>query len=189
MSGNYFTDPVEFLITTLASLYILALMLRLVLGWVRADFYNPVSQFLVKITNPVLVPLRRFLPPIGRIDTASVVVMLLLQMGALALVQVLRGASLSPWLLFGWSLVELVSLTFTVFIYAIIIQAILSWVSPGAYNPVSSVLFSITEPVLRPIRRLLPPVHGFDLSPLVAIIGLVVLQKLTLPILALPFAG
>jgi uncharacterized protein YggT (Ycf19 family) len=96
MSSSYFTNPLEFLINTLFGLFILALMLRFLLAWVRADFYNPVSQFLVKITNPVLVPLRRIVPSLGGIDIAAILLMLLFQMISLTIILVLRGAGITP---------------------------------------------------------------------------------------------
>lgn len=183
MGPGYLTNPLEFVIHTLFSLYVLALMLRFLLAWVRADFYNPVSQFLVKITNPVLVPLRRIIPPAGGVDLASIVVMLAVQMLGIVLILLLRGGGVPLQALVFVSLTELVDLLFKVFIYGILIQAILSWVNPGAYNPAVSLLHSLTEPVLRPVRRVLPPISGMDLSPLLAILALEVLRRLVVPLL------
>ena len=184
MSGNYFTNPIEFLISTLFSLYILAVMLRFLLGLVRADFYNPVSQFLVRITNPVLVPLRKVIPSIGKVDIAAVVLMIILQLLALTLIVLLRGGGVPFISIILLGLGELVSLAINVFFFAIIIQVILSWVNPGAYNPVTSLLHSLTAPVLQPIQRLIPAISGIDLSPLFALIGLQVLRMLVMPLLA-----
>ncbi len=181
MGSHYYTNPLEFLINTLFGLYVLALMLRLLLAAVKADFYNPISQFLVKVTNPLLVPMRRFVPSIGRIDTSAVVLMLLVQMVAITLILVIRGGGFSPVVLVFWSLVELVDLLFNVFIFSIVIQAVLSWVSPGTYSPVSGLLYSLTEPVLRPFRRMIPPISGLDLSPMAALISLYVLKLLVMP--------
>jgi len=183
MSGNYFTNPIEFLISTLFSLYILAVMLRFLLGLVRADFYNPVSQFLVRITNPVLVPLRKVIPSIGKLDISAVVLMIALQILALTLILLLRGGGVPVGSVILLSLAELVSLAINVFFFAIIIQVILSWVNPGTYNPVTALLSSLTGPVLRPIQQLIPPISGIDLSPLFAIIGLQVLRMLIMPLL------
>lgn len=185
MGPGYFTSPVEFLINTLFSLYVLVLMLRFLLAWVRADFYNPVSQFLVKVTNPVLVPLRRIIPPLGGVDMASILLMLAVQMLGITLILLLRGGGVAPLALVMLSLGELVDLLFKVYIYGILIQAIISWISPGNYNPALNLLYSITEPVLRPVRRLLPPVSGLDLSPLLAILGLEVLRRLVVPLFML----
>lgn len=180
--NGYLTSPIEFLVSTLFSLYILAVMLRFLLQRVRADFYNPVSQFLVKVTNPPLRPLRRVVPGFGGVDIASLVLLLVLQWIALFLIVWLRGMEVGPVSLIALSLAELVELTFNIFIFSILIQAILSWVNPGTYNPVTSILYSLNEPVLRPVRRFLPPISGLDLSPLVAIIGLQVLKMLVVPI-------
>ncbi len=172
------TSPFAFLITTLFSLYILTVMLRFLLQWVRADFYNPVSQFLVKITNPPLRPLRRVIPGVAGIDLAAVVLMLFLQMLSLWLVSLIAGIDPTVAGLLIGSVIQLIGLTFNIFIFAILIQAILSWVNPGAYNPVAHILHDLTAPVLRPVRRVLPPISGIDLSPLVAIIGLQFIKML-----------
>ena len=183
MSGNYLANPLEFLITTLFSLYILAVMLRFILGTVGADFYNPVSQFLVRITNPLLVPLRKVIPSVGKFDTSAILLMLFLQVVSLGLVVLIRGIDVPVLTLLIIAIGELVMLTINVFMFAIIIQVILSWVNPGNYNPVTGLLYSITSPVMRPIQRVMPAVSGIDLSPLVAIIGLQVLRMLIMPLL------
>ena len=183
MNNSYLTNPLEFLISTLFSLYILAVMLRFILGAVRADFYNPVSQFLVRITNPLLVPMRRVIPSFRQYDTSALLLMLLLQLVSLVIVIMLRGASVPFISLLLAAIGELVILAFNVFIFAIVIQVILSWINPGNYNPVNALLTSITSPVMGPIQRLIPPVSGIDLSPLVALIGLQVLKMLVLPLL------
>ncbi len=182
MGSTYFTNPIEFIINTLFSLYVLVVMLRFLLAWVRADFYNPVSQFLVKATNPLLIPLRRAIPSVGRIDASAVVLMLLVQMIGITLIMLLRGGGFSIWAILILSLHELVALAFSVFLFAIIIQAILSWVSPHTHNPMTGLLFSLTNPVLTPFRRLLPPVSGLDLSPLLAILAIQVAKMLVLPL-------
>lgn len=183
MNSGYLANPLEFLVTTLFSLYILAVMLRFLLGAVRADFYNPVSQFLVRITNPLLVPMRKVIPSLGRYDTSALLLMLLLQLISLGLVVLIRGISVPVVTLLVVAAGELVMLAINVFLFAIVIQVILSWVNPGNYNPVTALLYSITSPIMRPIQRLVPPISGIDLSPLVAIIGLQVLRMLIMPLL------
>ncbi len=183
MNSGYLANPLEFLVTTLFSLYILAVMLRFLLGVVRADFYNPVSQFLVRITNPLLLPMRKVIPSLGRYDTSALLLMLLLQFISLGLVVLLRGISVPVVTLLIVAVGELVMLAINVFMFAIIIQVILSWVNPGNYNPVTALLYSITSPIMRPLQRLIPPISGIDLSPLVAIIGLQVLRMLVMPLL------
>jgi len=181
--SSYFAQPLAFLVSTLFQLYILAVMLRFLLGWVRASFYNPVAQFLVKVTNPPLLPLRRMIPGFFGVDLAAVVLMVALQVVALWLLALIWSAPVTVGSLFAGALVELVELTFNVFIISIFVQAILSWINPGNYNPVSSMLYSLNEPLLRPARRLVPPISGFDLSALVVIILLQVMKMLVMPLL------
>jgi YggT family protein len=184
MGDDYLTNPLEFLISSLFSLYIVAVMLRFLFGLVRADFYNPVSQFLVRITNPLLLPLRKAIPGIGKFDSAAMLLMIVLQLAAVTLILLLRGQSISSTVLIILTIASLVSLLIDLFMFAIIIEVIISWMNPGSYHPVSSLLHSLTSPVLRPIRQLVPPIAGIDLSPLFAIIGLQVLRMLILPLLA-----
>lgn len=181
MGSSYVTNPIEFLISTLFGLYILTVMLRFLLAAVRADFYNPISQFLVKVTNPLLLPLRRILPSVGKIDTSALLLMLVLQLLSLVLIALLRGGPPAFGALLIIAVADLISLFFNVFLVAILIQVVISWVNPGGYNPAASLLYSITEPVLRPARRLIPPVSGMDLSPLVALIAIQLIKMLLLP--------
>ncbi|MCW8901207.1 MAG: YggT family protein [Gammaproteobacteria bacterium] len=178
---NPFSNAGVFLVSTIFGLYILAIMLRLILQMVRADFYNPVSRFLVKITNPVLKHLRRFVPGFAGIDMASVIVMLALQMLEIFIITVLRNFPTPDILgLTLYAFVELITLGFYVFLISIFIMALLSWINPGQYNPVNTLLHQITEPVLRPARRLLPPMSGMDLSPMLAMVGLWLVKLLFL---------
>ena len=183
MDSSYLTNPLVFLVQTLFGLYILVVMLRFLLQWVRADFYNPISQFLVKATNPPLRPLRRVIPGFRGIDFASVVLMWGLKTIELMLVTLFTSGSITLLLPLLLAIPELVSLLLNVFLFAILIQVIISWINPGSYNPATTLLYSLTEPVLRPIRRRLPAADGLDFSPLVAMIVLVLLKKLLLPVL------
>jgi YggT family protein len=181
MGSSYFTNPLEFLISTLIGLYITAVMLRFLLAMVRADFYNPLTQILVKLTNPALKPLRRFIPGFGGIDIASLLLMLALQMLALALITLLRGVSLHPVGLLLWAIAELLGLLLNIYMFSILIQVVLSWINPGGYNPAVSLIYSINEPLLAPARRLIPPLSGLDLSPVVVLLGLQLAKMLLLP--------
>ncbi len=172
MGGLYLSNAGVFLIKTLFGLYLLALMLRFLLQWARADFFNPISQFVVKITNPPLKPLRRVIPGFFGLDLAAVVLMVAIKLIELALVQSVVGGALVFGGLLVVALAELLSLALDVFFFSILIQVILSWVNPGAYNPAVSLLHAINEPLLRPARRLIPPVGGLDLSPLVVMVAL-----------------
>lgn len=182
--NNVLANPLIFLVNSVVGLYILAVMLRFIFQLVEAQFYNPVSQFVVKITHPPLKVLRRFIPAFGRVDTASIVLMLILQMLGDALVSFLQGGGQMAWgALTALAMIKLIKLAFNVFIFSIIIQALLSWINPDPYNPVYSLLSDVTEPILKPCRRLIPPIAGLDLSPVIALIGLGFLKILTLQLL------
>lgn len=181
MGASYLTDPIIFLIDTLVSLYILAVVLRFLLQWTGAEYRNPISQFLVKITHPPLKIFRRYIPSIGKIDTASVIFALLLQMGADYGIFLLKGVAVGLGALLVLGLSQLISLIINVFIFAVIAQAILSWVSPGTYNPATSILYSLTGPLLNFCRRFIPDLGGLDLSPLVALLLLQLAKMLILP--------
>jgi YggT family protein len=168
-----------FIVETLLSLALFVFLLRLLLQWVRADFRNPICQAVVKITNPVVLPLRRVLPPIGKLDTASVVAVLAMAAIEVAILSALRGGLLTSPTLWVWAIaLEIVHTVVMTYLYAIFLYALLSMVAPGGYSPMQSVLASLCEPVLRPFRRIIPPIAGIDLSPLWASIILIALLKL-----------
>lgn len=181
MGSNYMTDPLVFLIDTLFSLYILAVALRFLLQWTQADFYNPISQFLVKITHPPLRIMRRFIPAIGRIDSSSLVLALALQMVANFSILALKGLSVSVVALLLLSFTDLIKMLLDIFVYAIFAAAILSWFAPGTYGSASSILYSLTEPLLNVCRRVLPDLGGIDLSPLAALVLLQLAKMMVLP--------
>ena len=174
------SNPFIFLIDTLFSIYIAIMLLRFLLQQVGADFYNPISQFVVKATQPLVVVTRRIIPSIGKVDTATIVLVVLLILLKLLILFSIAGYSMSIQQLLVKSLYDLISLTFDVFIIALFVQAILSWLNPDPYNPVNSLLRSLTYPVLRPIQKYVPPIGGIDLSTLVGLIGLMFLKRLVL---------
>jgi len=165
-------NPFVFLIDILFQLYATALLIRLLLQWVRADFYNPVSQFIVKITNPPVLPLRKIIPGFGGIDAASLILAFLVLAIKSMLVYQLFDPLAIGIIAFGQTLTLIIS----IFLYSIIIQAILSWVNPDPYNPAVSLLNSLTHPVLKHFKKLIPPISGMDISPIFAIIALMFVQ-------------
>ncbi len=181
MGMNYFANPVVFLIDTLFGLYILAVLLRFLFQLFRADFNNPISRFLIKITHQPLRIFRRVIPSVGQTDFASIVFMFVLQLVAGLLIFTLQGVGFNPFSLIFWSLAELLSLAINVFVFAIIVQVVMSWITPGQYNHVTALIYSLTEPLLQPVRRFLPDMGGLDLSPLAVLIGLQFLKMMLLP--------
>lgn len=178
MADPYAVDTLNFLVGLVFSLYILLIMLRTLFQLVRADFYNPLSQFIVKATNPPLRPLRRMFPGFYGVDTAAVILMFALKYIELTLIAALVGQSGSYVGFAVLSVAELLNLLINVFLFAIIIQVILSWINPGVRNPAISLLYSLTEPLLRPARRVIGTASGFDFSPIIVIAVLIICQKL-----------
>jgi len=171
-----------FIIRTLVDLYIITFVLRIILQWVRADFRNPLTQFILRITNPLVIPLRRFVPPIGGLDTATLIVVVVLELIVTIVVTNLTCSG-EPNVLqvISMTVLRVVYLTLRVYLFIILIYVIMSWISPGTYNPAARLMESIAQPVLRPLRRLLPSIGGLDLSALFALIGIQALTML-LPI-------
>ncbi len=181
--GGHVGNTTTFLIETLFGLYMLIVMMRFLLQWARADFYNPVSQFLVKATQPVLGPIRKIVPGLGGLDVASLVLLFVLQFAMLWIKTAILGQAAGLAGLAVLAVAEVIALAVKVFIFAIIIQVVLSWISPGTYNPVTSLIHSLTEPVLRPARQLLPDMGGLDLSPLLVLLALQVILMLPVAII------
>lgn len=161
-----------FVLNVVVGLYLLLVLLRLFLPVVGANFHNPLAQGILKATSPLVIPVRRILPPLGRIDTATVVVAFGIQYLLLWLLAVIQGFPLGIVNLLVGAVFALLFTTIRLFTYAIIIRVIISWISPGTYNPAIELIASLTDPVIRPFRKLLPPMGGFDISPLFALLAL-----------------
>ncbi len=180
------TTALQFLLHTILGLFILALVLRFYLQLTRAPFQNPVSQAIVVLTNFAVRPVRRVVPAIGGIDLSTLLLaylaQLLLEVISLWLNDFPLFVAGSPVLLslLGVAAVALLKLSIYIFMYAVVIQAILSWINN--YTPITPVLDALTRPVLQPVRRLLPTAGGIDFSPLVVII----IAQLLLIILVAP---
>ncbi len=184
MGGGYVGDAGAFVIETILGLYILIVLLRFMLQWARADFYNPISQFIVTVTNPLLLPLRRFIPGLFGIDLASVVLLVALLILKTYLLAWLAGAHPNFFGVFVLAIGELLKLGVYVLMFAIFVRVILSWVAPRSYHPGVNLVVSLSEPLLAPARRLLPALGGLDLSPIVAFLFLgLTLRLLVQPII------
>ena len=167
-----------FLVTAVLKLALAVFLLRVLLQLVRADFYNPVSQVVYRLTRPVVMPLSRVLRTWRRIDLAGCLVLFLL-----GLVYVFTVASLLPlnigWLKACWfAVLEILSMAIYIYTLSLFAMAVLSWVGPGVNNPAANVLWSLNEPLLRPVRRLPHTVAGLDLSPIPVMLILMTLDRL-----------
>jgi len=166
-------DALIFIVDSVLTLAVFAFLLRFLLAIVRADFRNPLSQAILSLTNWLVLPLRRILPPMGRIDTASLVALVAVQLMATLLMFRLRAGALMPFVpLVVAGLTALAISTIRLSQVLIFVYALLSFIAPGTYSPVVGLLSSLCEPLLRPLRRVLPVIGGLDFSPLVALIGL-----------------
>lgn len=169
--GNSATNALVFIINSLSQLYILVLLLRLLMPLLHIPFNNPLSQGILRLTSPLVVPVRRLVPPIGRIDTATLVVAFGIQYLTILVILLVVGRTPSIVPVTITAILDLVILTIRLFVFAIVIRVILSWLAAGgSYNPAVSLIDALTAPVLRPFRRLIPTVAGLDISPVFAII-------------------
>ncbi len=193
MNGQYGSNAFEFLISTLVNLYVMVVLLRFLMQTFRVDYYNPVSQFAVKITTPLLKPIRRSIPGIAGIDISTLLLawlllvakMLLFKLMGLEITSIgsyglyLQSISL-PFILY-LGIIDIIVQFFDIFFFVIIVQALLSWVNPDPYNPIQSLLYSLSSPILRPFQKLIPPIAGIDLSPLFALLALQVIKMIFIP--------
>lgn len=193
-------NSLGFIIGTLLNLYAMIVALRFVMQAVRADYYNPIAQFVVRATDPLLVPMRRVIPSVAGYDSASLLlVYVILVIKLLAFKALSLGAApaigsainvavvAAPTLLYV-AFVDLVHLFFNIFIFSLFIQALMSWLPNSSGHPVNGLLHNITSPILTPVRRFVPPLGGFDLSTLISIIGLYAIRIFVVGVL-MSFVG
>lgn len=171
-------QAVIFIFDALLTLVVVAFLLRLLMPLVRTDFRNPIGQAVLQVTNPLVMPLRKLLPPAGRIDAASVVALLVVQLAKTALLRLVAGAGLALVPLLVGSLRDLAGTVLQFYFVAVLLYALLSWLAPGGYGAGAQLLARICDPLLNPLRRIIPPIGGLDLSALFVLIGLQALQIL-----------
>lgn len=170
-----------FIVKTISDLYLLTFLLRIVLQWVRADFYNPISQFVIKATDPLVLPARKLLPRSRHIDVPALVVLIVLEAAATWLLLALAGVSLPGLSLLFVVALRLIALVFWLYSISILVYVILSWIAQAQYSPVAALLHDIVTPVLNPVRRIVPLIGGLDLSPLLVLI-LIQAASIALPL-------
>lgn len=161
-----------FLIDVLFDLYIFILLIRIILAYIRADYFNPATQFFIRLTQPIVGPLRRLIPNYKSIELSSLVLVFTLELikfFLLASLSLPNFPNIAGLLILAFA--DLIRSFVNIFFYAILIQAILSWVQQG-YSPLADLLAKITAPVMRPFHRLIPPIGGIDISPIPAMIFL-----------------
>lgn len=171
-------DIAIFLIRNIGGLFLWAVLLRFLLQIARADFYNPISQSLVRITNPLVKPLRRLIPGFFGIDIASLVLAILIKLVMVLCIFMIQtgGLNFSLPLVLMVSVLSCVVTVLNIYYLAMIAMIIVSWVAQGSYNPAIVLVNQIAEPVMAPFRRLLPPMGGIDFSPIIAFLALNVVK-------------
>jgi YggT family protein len=162
-------DTLLFVINLICTLFASIVLLRFLLQWVKADFYNPFCQFIMRLTNPLLLPLRRLIPGLFGLDLAALVLVFLILALNLALVSLFVGTA-PTYVFLLRLLVKFIDLVLNLYFFVIVLRALMSFSPHAMVNPLFIVLVQLTEPILRPVRALIRPIHGFDLSPLVVII-------------------
>jgi YggT family protein len=172
-----------FIVDNLTKLYIAAFVVRFILQFVRGSYQTVLGQFVMRLTAPLVVPARRVLPSVRGIDVPTLVLLIALECLATLLLYLIAGFPLRGELFFGSVVLRLVSLTLWVYVGAIFIYVIMSWVVQG-YHPVAAALATLVEPLLRPARRIIPTIAGLDLSPVVV---LLLLQALIIALPRWPF--
>jgi len=183
MYSGYFSNPFIFLIDILFGLYLAVIALRLIMQWVEWSHHNPLVQFIVGVTQKPVQILRKFIPSIGRLDTATLVLLFVVELCKLLLIGLIQP-QLFEMSLIRLALTDLFSLFITLYSASIIIEAVLSWITPNSYdNPAIAFTHKMNAPLLTPIRQRLPVIGGLDLSPLVVFLGLQILSMLVLPLL------
>jgi YggT family protein len=178
MSDNYFSDAGLFLVDTVLGLYILIVLLRFLFQLTGVDFYNPISQFIVKASNPPLSRLRRVVPRLWGIDFAAVVLLIVLEGARIGITALLIGQFPQLAGVLVLSIAELLKLAIYIMVFSIFIRALLSWISMARSHSMLQLLYSFTEPLMAPARRILPAVGGLDLSPIIVFIVLMLILKL-----------
>lgn len=179
----YIQNASSFIIDTLFSFALYIVLIRFWMQWARANFRNDFGQFIIKVTNPVVVPIRRVVPSIGKIDTATVIFAVAIALVKVLALQFIFGGgfnNVSALKALSVAIAIVLDSSIYVFLGAIIIGIIASWVSPGSYHPILSIAHSIGEPILAPARRIIPAMGGIDFSPMLVFLALRVFQMLVI---------
>lgn len=170
---------VNLIISTLGGLYLWIVLLRFMMQVAQADFYNPVSQFVFKATNPVLLPIRRLVPGLFGVDVASLVLAFLVQLLIFLIPSLLAAGLNQPYLaLLAASVLKVAATLIGIYFVLVLVSIISSWVAPYSHHPLLVLSRQISEPVLSPFRRLLPPLGGLDLSPILFLLTVNILVVL-----------
>lgn len=175
MASN-FANAGVFLVQTFIGLYLILLLVRFLMQVSRADYYNPISQAVVKLTDPPIKPLKKFLPAVRGVDFATLVVALVVQVFAISLISFLQGYTFFHPAYIAWALVGIVSTILNIYFFALIVMVIASWIAPYSNHPALALVFQLTDPVCAPARKLLPPMGGIDFSIILVFVAITLID-------------
>lgn len=173
---------IELLISIAFEFFTMLILLRIMMQLAKVDFYNPASQFIINVTNPLLKPLRRFIPGLWGIDFAALLLAIVIQISGIILLIALKGtltSNLIMYVIYGFF--GVIDLALQLMFFAILGQIVISWVAPSSYHPMVILIRQLGEPIMAPFRRLIPPFGGLDFSPMIAILVIHILQNIVLP--------
>lgn len=170
-------DPITLIVRMLGELYMVIVLLRFILQLSKADYYNPISQAVVRLTSAPLAPLQRIIPKFGRVDFSALIFAILIKAVTLLIVFSLKGSGIDPISLGIFSLIGVLDSVLTLYFWAVMGSVIISWVAPGSYHPGPQLIGQITEPVFKLAQKVVPPIGGLDLSPILIFIVLQLVQS------------
>ena len=172
----------EFLVSIVFEFFTMLILLRVMMQLAKADFYNPISQFIITLTNPPLKPLRRLIPGLWGIDFAALLLAIVVQTGGIVLLVALKGGLTPNFMLYIiYGIFGVLDIALELMFFIILVQIVISWIVPNSYHPIVILIRQLSDPIMAPFKRLIPPVGGLDFSPMIAILIIHILQNIVLP--------
>lgn len=176
MADNFLNAGV-FLVQTFFGIYFLLVMVRFLMQVSRVDYYNPICQGIVKVTDPAVKPFKQILPSVNGVDFATLVVAFLVQLIAIAIIMFLYGGYVFAPVYIAWVLIGMVSIILDIYFFALLIMVIASWISPYSNHPALSLVIQLTEPICAPARKMLPPMGGLDFSIILVFVFITIINN------------
>ncbi len=175
--GSNLLNAVIFITQTIVGLYLMFVLLRFLMQISRVDYYNPISQGIVKLTDPLCAPMRRLLPTLGRIDTATFILAIFLQLIIICVVMKISGGLIFDVRYFAWALLGRGALACDIYFFALLISVIVSWIAPHSTHPAILLISELIDPICEPARKLLPPLGGLDFSIILVFMAITLIDE------------
>tara|TARA_A100001011_G_scaffold70822_1_gene72460 strand:- start:2992 stop:3585 length:594 start_codon:yes stop_codon:yes gene_type:complete len=175
--GTNLLNALIFITQTIGGLYLMFVLMRLLMQISRVDYYNPISQGIIKLTDPLCAPIRRFLPFLWRIDTATLLLAIILQLIIICLVMKLSGGLVFDLIYVAWALVGLSALACDIYFFALLISVVVSWLAPHSNHPAIVLINELTNPICEPARKIIPPLGGLDFSIIIVFMAITLIDQ------------